>query len=182
MKKVIKMVINILDTINFYAGIIGSLFFIPLTALMVYEVFTRRVLGAPTIWTFETSRFLFVPLIMLGLGFTLLFRGHATIDLFYEKFNKKARAIIDSITLLVFLFSASIIMFLNGFKQSAMSWGSLERTASAFNVPVYPVKTFLPIGFALLLLAGISVLLKNIYFLATKEEIESNIIAKYTKR
>lgn len=182
MKKIIKMVINILDSINFYAGIIGSLFFIPLTVLMVYEVFTRRVLGSPTIWTFETSRFLFVPLIMLGLGFTLLFRGHATIDLFYEKFSPKVRAIVDSITLIVFLFSASIIMFLNAFKQTSMSWKSLERTASAFNVPVYPVKTLLPIGFALLLLAGISVLLKNIYFLATKEEIESNIVAKYTKR
>ena len=65
MKKIIKLVINIFDTINFYAGIIGALFFIPLTLLMVFEVFTRRVLGAPTVWTFETSRFLFVPLIML---------------------------------------------------------------------------------------------------------------------
>ncbi|PKM84373.1 MAG: hypothetical protein CVU86_07645 [Firmicutes bacterium HGW-Firmicutes-11] len=182
MKKVIKLVINIFDTINFYAGIIGALFFIPLTILMVFEVFTRRVLGAPTVWTFETSRFLFVPLIMLALGFTLLFRGHATIDLFYERFSPKVRAIVDSITLIIFLMSASLIMFLNGLKQSSMSWASLERTASAFNVPVYPVKTFLPVGFALLILAALSVLLKNIYFLATKEEIESNIIAKYTKR
>ena len=81
MKKIIRAVVNILDSINFYAGIIGSVFFIPLTLLMFYEVFTRRILGSPTVWTFETSRFLFVPLIMLALGFTLIFRGHATIDL-----------------------------------------------------------------------------------------------------
>lgn len=182
MKKVIQVAINIIDTLNFYAGIIGAVFFIPLTILMVYEVFTRRVLGSPTVWTFETSRFLFVPLIMLALGFTLLFRGHATIDLFYERFSPKVRAIVDSITLVVFLMSASFLMFLNGWKQSSMSWASLERTPSAFNVPIYPVKTFLPIGFALLFLAGLSLLLKNLYFLKTKEQIESNIIAKYTKR
>lgn len=181
MKKIIRAVVNILDSINFYAGIIGSVFFIPLTLLMLYEVFTRRILGSPTVWTFETSRFLFVPLIMLALGFTLIFRGHATIDLFYEKMSSKVKAIVDSITLTVFLLTGSLIMFLNAFKQTSMSWASLERTASAFNAPVYPVKTLLPIGFALLFLAGVSMLLKNIYFLATKEQLESNIVSKYTK-
>lgn len=180
MKKIIKAVVNILDLINFYSGLVGSIFFIPLTALMFFEVFTRRVLGSPTVWTFETSRFLFVPLIMLALGFTLIFRGHATIDLFYEKFSAKTQAIVDSVTLVIFLLSGSVIMFLNSFKQTSMSWASLERTASAFNAPVYPVKTLLPIGFALLFLAGISMLLKNIYFLTTKEKLESNIVRKYT--
>jgi TRAP-type mannitol/chloroaromatic compound transport system permease small subunit len=146
---------------------------------MFYEVFTRLILGSPTVWTFETTRFLFVPLIMLALGFTLLFRGHATIDLFYVKFSSKVRAIVDSITLMVFLFPGSIIMFLNAYKQTSMSWASLERTASAFNVAVYPVKTIVPIGFALLILAGISFLIKNIYFIATNEKLESNIVMRY---
>jgi TRAP-type mannitol/chloroaromatic compound transport system permease small subunit len=180
MKKIIRAVVNILDSINFYAGIIGSVFFIPLTLLMFYEVITRRILGSPTVWTFETSRFLFVPLIMLALGFTLIFRGHATIDLFYVKFSPKVQAILDTITLTVFLLAGSIIMFLNSLKQTSLSWASLERTASAFNAPIYPVKTLVPIGFALLFLAGISMLLKNIYFLVTKEKLESNIVKRYT--
>lgn len=180
MKKIVTVVINILDTINFIMGTIGSVFFLPLTALMFYEVFTRRILASPTVWTFETSRFLFVPLIMLGLGYTLIFHGHATIDLFYVKMSPKVQAITNIVTMLIFLLPGTYIMLLNSLKQTALSWASMERTASAFNAPVYPVKTLLPIGFILLFMAGISMLIKNMYFLFTNERIESKVVKKFT--
>lgn len=165
-----KKLVNVLDLINFWAGIIGSVFFLPLTALMVYEVITRRIFHAPTIWTLEMSRFLFVPLILLALGFTLIYRGHATIDLFYTKWNDKTRAIVDIITYIIFMFPACIIMFINEVTATKMSWATLERTPSAFNCPVYPVKTLMPIGFLLLFIAAVSVTLKNIYMVAKKRK------------
>lgn len=178
MKKIIQIFIDVSDALNVFIASIFSVLFIPLMFLSVYEVFTRRILGSPTIWTLETTRFVFVPIVVLAMGYTLLFKGHATIDLFSEKFSDKTKAIVDSITTLIFLLPSSLIMFLNSLKMASMSWASLERTPSAFNAPIYPIKTFMPIGFAILFLAALSWFIKSVYFLAAKEKIESKIMAK----
>lgn len=178
MKKIIQIIIDIIDAINIFVGSIFSVLFIPLMLLSVYEVFTRRILGNPTIWTLEVTSFIFVPIVVLAMGYTLIHKGHATIDVFSEKFSNKTKAIVDSITILIFLMPAAVVMFINSLKGAQMSWASLERTPSAFNAPIYPIKTFMPIGFALLILAALSWFLKSIYFLAAKEKIESKIIKK----
>lgn len=181
MKKIIQLYINLADALNIYIGALFSVLFIPLMLLSVYEVFTRRILGNPTIWTLETTSFIFVPIVVLAMGYTLLYKGHATIDVFSEKYKDRTRAIVESITTIIFLLPSSVVMYINSLKGAQMSWASLERTPSAFNAPIYPIKTILPIGFALLFLAGLSWLVKNLYFLITKEKVESKILMKLLK-
>ena len=48
-----------IDAISNWIGKIFSYLVLPLTALIVFEVITRRFFDAPTIWTFELSNFLF---------------------------------------------------------------------------------------------------------------------------
>jgi TRAP-type mannitol/chloroaromatic compound transport system permease small subunit len=178
MKKIIQIYIDITDALNIFIGSIFSIFFIPLMFLSVYEVITRRIMGNPTIWTLEMTSFIFVPIVVLAMGYTLLHKGHATIDVFSEKFSDKTKAVVDSITIAVFLLPSSLIMFLNSLEGAMMSWASMERTPSAFNAPIYPIKTFLPIGFALLFLAALSWFVKSVYFVFAKEQIESKIMMR----
>ena len=178
MKKIIQGYIDIADAVNIFIGSVFSVLFIPLMLLSVYEVFTRRIMGNPTIWTLEMTSFLFVPIVVLAMGYTLIHKGHASIDVFSEKFKDKTKAVVDSVTIVVFLLPSAIVMFINSLKGAQMSWAVLERTPSAFNAPIYPIKTFLPIGFAILVLAALSWLLKSLYFLKAKEKIESRIMKK----
>ena len=149
LRKTIQFIIDVIDTIAVWTGKIFSVFFIPLMMLMVYEVFTRRILGKPTVWTFEMSRFLFVPLIMMAIAYTHLQGGHANIDLVYEKMSPKVRAIFNVITHFVFMGVSAVIALQDTITQAGMSWASLERTPSAFNAPIYPVKTFMPLATSL---------------------------------
>jgi TRAP-type mannitol/chloroaromatic compound transport system permease small subunit len=178
MKKIVQAFVDVIDTINVVFASAFSVLFIPLMFLSVYEVFTRRLLGSPTIWSLEVTKFMFVPIVVMAMGYTLLLRGHATIDLFSEKFKPKTAAAVNLVMSALFLLPSSLIMFINSTRGAAMSWASLERTPSAFNAPIYPIKTFLPIGFALLFLAALSWIVKSAYFLAAKEHIESKIIRK----
>jgi TRAP-type mannitol/chloroaromatic compound transport system permease small subunit len=178
MKKIVQIFIDVIDVINVVIASIASVLFIPLMFLSVYEVFTRRLLGSPTIWSLEVTKFTFVPIVVLAMGYTLLLGGHATIDLFAEKFKSGTRAAVTVIMSLIFLVPSSLIMFINSSRNAAMSWASLERTPSAFNMPIYPIKTILPIGFALLFLAALSCIVKSGYYLAAKEHIESKIIRR----
>ena len=175
-RKIIQVIIDVIDTIAVWSAKIFSILFIPLMLLMVYEVFTRRVLGQPTVWTYEMARFLFVPLIMMCIGYTHLQGGHASIDLLYGKMSRRGKAITNVLTHIFLLGWASILAIQDTLTLARMSWASLERTPSAFNAPIYPVKTFMPIGFILVFLVCISVLLKNGYFLATNEPIQSKIM------
>jgi TRAP-type mannitol/chloroaromatic compound transport system permease small subunit len=178
MKKIVQFFIDVVDFLNVAIASIASVLFIPLMLLSVYEVFTRRLLGSPTIWSLEVTKFTFVPIVMMAIGYTLLLKGHATIDLFAEKFKPMTKSVVEIIMSVIFLLPSSIIMLINSTRGAAMSWASLERTPSAFNAPIYPIKTLLPIGFALLTLAAISWIVKNAYFVAAKENIESKIIRK----
>lgn len=178
MKKIIQAFINIVDFINIAIGGLFSVFFIPLMGLSVFEVISRRILGKPTVWTLEMTRFIFVPIVMMALGYTLLLQGHATIDVFSDKFSPKLKAIVEVFMTAIFLIPSSIVIFMQSFRGAKMSWAILERTPSAFNVAVYPVKALIPLGFALLTLAALSWFLKNLYFLIKNEKIESKIIVR----
>ncbi|MDX9917189.1 MAG: TRAP transporter small permease subunit [Gudongella sp.] len=179
MKKVIQFIVDVADFINIKVAVLVSILFIPLVGLSVYEVIVRRLFGKPTIWSLEMTRFSFVPIAVLALGYTFIIGGHATIDVFTEKFSEKLKAIIHILGIVVLLLPTSIVMFMNSYLTASMSWASLERTPSAFNAPIYPIKALIPIGFALLTIAAISELLKSIYFLATNEKMQSKARNKH---
>lgn len=133
-----------------------------LMALAVFEVFTRRLLGSPTIWTFEMSGFLLAGVTMLGLAYTQLHYGHVNIDFIYDRLSRRAQAILNIISFFPFLFLYCYIYLHFGTQFAAESWSRLETTATAWSPPVYPVKTVLPVGAALLLLIGLVQLTQNI--------------------
>jgi TRAP-type mannitol/chloroaromatic compound transport system permease small subunit len=61
------------DAISDRIGRIFSYLVLPLTILIVFEVVTRRVFDAPTIWTFELSNFLYGSHFMLVAAYGLLY-------------------------------------------------------------------------------------------------------------
>ena len=53
---------------------------IPLIAASCYEVFSRYVLGEPTLWAFEIGYMVMGTHFLIGLAYTLRERGHAWAD------------------------------------------------------------------------------------------------------
>lgn len=78
--------------------------FIPLVLTLVYEVTARYAFNAPTSWSFEITYFLSSFLLVMGMSYTMQVKQHVTIDVFYNNFSPRTRAIIDIVsTLLLFL-------------------------------------------------------------------------------
>ena len=55
----LKFVLKKIDTLSEWCGKIFSWFIVAVILLSVFEVFTRRILGKPTIWNHETLGYLF---------------------------------------------------------------------------------------------------------------------------
>jgi len=160
-----------IETFSEWCGKIFSWFIVAIILLSLFEVFTRRILGKPTIWTHEILSYLFCASIVLTMAYTLKNKQHVSVDLIYGRFTPKTKAILDIITFIFFLGFFSTIFLWKGIVFAATSWGMMERTPSAFNFYVFPAKTLLPIGAFLLLLQGLSDFIKNIVFLVKGEQL-----------
>lgn len=160
-----------IDIFSEWCGKIFSWFIVAIILLSVFEVFTRRVLGKPTIWTHETLSYFFCAAILLTMAYTLRYKQHVSVDLIYARLTPKTKAILDIITFVIFLGFFSFIFLWKGIVFAATSWAMLERTPSAFNFYVFPAKTLLPVGAFLLLIQGLSDFIKNIVYVAKGEKL-----------
>jgi TRAP-type mannitol/chloroaromatic compound transport system permease small subunit len=168
---IIRLIVRYLETVSEWSGRIFSCFIISLIALSLYEVFTRRLLGKPTIWTHEIIAYLFCGAVLLTIGYTLRHNSHANVDIIYERLSPRIQAVLDLVSYTVFLGVFTVMLLYHSIIFAATSWAMLERTPSAFNFYVFPAKTLLPVGIFLLALQMISEMLKRIVFLVKGERL-----------
>ncbi len=151
-----------IDAVSEWSGRIFVWLVIPLTAVVVFEVISRRIFTAPHIWAPEVTNYLYGPHFMLVAAYTLLYRAHVSIDIIYQQFSPRVRGILDIITYSVFYFPFCIIVFYQGIFFAKTSWEIGETSGSAA-LPVVPeIKTVIPITFALLLLQGLANFIRSI--------------------
>ncbi|MCX8030416.1 MAG: TRAP transporter small permease subunit [Thermodesulfovibrionales bacterium] len=160
-----KGIIKLFDLINEYAGRATSIIIYFLLLVVVYEVISRKVFNAPTVWGFDLSFMLYSTMFLLGGGYTLKYSGHVAIDVFTSRLPKRKQAIISLITYLIFFFPFMFVLIYVSGAFALQSWIDLERSQSPWNQPLYHFKTLMPIGFTLLMIQGISEFLKTLLIL-----------------
>jgi len=150
-----------LDTVSEWTGRIFMWLIIPLTLVVVYEVISIKVFGRPHIWAPEITAYLYGPYFMLVAAYTLLYKAHVSIDIIYQKFSPRTRGILDCFTYLVFFFPFCIILLHQGYLYTETSWLMNETSGSA-ELPIVPqIKMVIPVTYALLLIQGLSNIIKG---------------------
>ena len=167
----IKTLLKFLDSFSEWSGRIFVWLVIPLTILVVFEVISRRFLGAPHIWSTEVIDFIYGPHFMLAAAYTLLYKAHVRIDVIYAKFSPRTRGILDIITYMVFFFPFCIIVLYQGVIFASTSWAIGETSESAALRIVPLIKTVIPVSMGLLLIQGIATYIRAIIQTIKGEEI-----------
>jgi TRAP-type mannitol/chloroaromatic compound transport system permease small subunit len=158
----IETLCKALDQVSEWSGRIFLWFIIPLTALVVFEVISRRIFGAPHIWAPEITNALYGPHFMMVAAYTLLYKGHVNIDIIYLRFSPRVRGVLDCFTYLIFFFPFCSIMLHQGIVFAYTSWMQHETTGSAA-LPIVPeIKTVIPLTFALLLIQGLANFIRSL--------------------
>lgn len=100
---------------------------------------------------------------MLGISYTLKRNAHVRVDILYQKFSDKQKALVDLFGCLVFLFPFCIFVGYDSAEFVRFSWRLLESSAEPGGLPgVYLLKSLIPILAITLLVQGISEFLKNL--------------------
>jgi TRAP-type mannitol/chloroaromatic compound transport system permease small subunit len=167
----LKSFLNGCDAVSEWSGRIFVWLVLPLTALVAYEVLSRRLFEAPHIWAPEVTNYIYGPHFMLVAAYTLLHKAHVNIDIIYQRFSARVRGVLDIFTYSVFFFPFCTVIFYQGILYAHTSWAMNETSGSAA-LPVVPeIKTVIPITFALLLIQGIANYIRAIHLVAKGREI-----------
>ena len=120
--------------------------------------------------TFDTSSnswlelqwLLFSVVFLMCSSWTLLDNEHIRIDIINNMMPKKLRDSIDVVGHAFFLLPLCIVMIITGVPFFKRSIEINEQSGNAGGLPQWPAKSLIMIGFAMLLVQGISELIKRI--------------------
>ncbi|MBN1104994.1 MAG: TRAP transporter small permease subunit [Deltaproteobacteria bacterium] len=161
MKKFVRFV----DAMNDKIGRVACLLILPMAAVVVYEVFMRRVMNMPTAWGFEMTVYLYGAHYMFGMAAAYLYDRHVRIDIIVLQLPKKYQLLLRVIT-----FWLIFVPFIGAFTYAATlyaahSWSVWEHSWSAWKPPLYPYKTVMPVTMLFLFLQGFANFFRDYYAL-----------------
>jgi TRAP-type mannitol/chloroaromatic compound transport system permease small subunit len=140
--------------------------------MLSWEVASRYVFNAPTIWAHGYSQRIFGSYFVLIGAFTLLRGGHVRVDLITCLFSFRVRKVFDLLNYL-FLLLWGAVLITEGWTFFWGSWKLREADEMALAHPVYPVKFLLVVGAVLITLQAISFFITTVISLVKGEEYES---------
>jgi TRAP-type mannitol/chloroaromatic compound transport system permease small subunit len=122
----------------------------------------RKVFDTSSNSWLELQWVLFSIVFLLCSAWTLLDNEHIRIDIVNNMLPKQLRNSIDIVGHLFFLVPLCIIMIITGVPFFRRSVEINEQSGNAGGLPQWPAKSLIMIGFAMLLVQGISELIKRI--------------------
>jgi TRAP-type mannitol/chloroaromatic compound transport system permease small subunit len=113
----------------------------------------------------EIQWYLFSAVFLLGAGYTLLRNEHVRIDIISGRLTARAQNWIDVIGIVFFLLPMALVIGYLSWPLFLDSFVRHEVSTNAGGLVIWPARLLVPIGFTLLILQGISELIKRIAFL-----------------
>lgn len=133
---------------------------------VTYEVFVRYAFRAPTSWAFDISYIMYGTLFMMAGAYTLSRNAHVRGDFVYRFWPPRVQATVEFVLYFIFFFPGILALIFAGIDYAGESWsfrpygpdGAIGEISinSPAGVPVFPLKTILPVAAFFVLLQGIA--------------------------
>lgn len=163
---------NRIDKFNDWVGSKASWITVVLVVIMCVDVFNRKVLNFSENWILELEWYLFGVLFLLGFAYTWNADKHVRVDLFYDKFSVRKKAIINLLGTLIFVVPWCIIVIKTSWDYGMNSWSFREGSPNHNGLPArYFIKFMITVGFVLLLLQAVSTIIKSIVTLKLNQTV-----------
>lgn len=152
-----------IDSLSTWVGKAFAWLLLLLTFGVGYEVFVRYVLNAPTTWAFDVSYIAYGAMFLMAGAYTLSRNGHVRADMIYRLWPPRVQALMDLSLYILFFLPAVAAFIYSGWNYAEMSIRFREVSIfSPAGVPVFPLKTLIPLTGVFLLLQGIAEIIRCI--------------------
>lgn len=129
--------------------------------------YVGRFFGANLSFTaaIELQWYMFSLVFLLGAAYALRHDAHVRVDVLYGQLGPRPRAWIDVLGTILMLIPFSVFMLVVSYPSVLSSWRVREVSPDPGGLPRYPIKSVVLVAFVLLLLQGLSELIKQIAIL-----------------
>ncbi len=165
-------IIKVIDAVSDRSGEISAWLILPATLVIVYEIVSRYVFNAPTLWAHGVAMRIFGVYFVIGGAYAILHKAHIRVDVVYQRFPVRVRGFIDVLISGPFLFLTIFVCLWFGSRYFWKSLMLLENCGTPFHAPIYPIKFFIPFAAFLMLLQGFVFLYRRLKTGLTGEDIE----------
>lgn len=125
------------------------------------NAFSRYAFSISSNAWLEIQWYMFGVVVMLGASYTLKKNEHVRVDIVYSNISTRKQIFVDIFGGILFMLPATLILAYLSWPVFYNSWVENEYSGNAGGLIRWPIKIFLPIGFALLSLQGVSELIKR---------------------
>jgi TRAP-type mannitol/chloroaromatic compound transport system permease small subunit len=166
----LRTTIHVIDGFSEWSGKAVAWLILPLVFGLTYEGVARYLFNSPTTWAYDLSYMLYGAIFMLGAHYTLFKGAHIRTDMLWEKLSPRKKGLIDAIAYIFFFFPAMALLFYASVDEAWHSFmmGELSEQ-TAWRPALWPFKTVVPLTALLLMIQGVSELLKSLYAARTGE-------------
>lgn len=154
-----------IDAVNDKLSWIADWFVFLSCLISAGNAFSRYAFSVSSNAWLEIQWYMFGALVMLGASYTLKKNEHVRVDIVYTNLSTRKQIAIDIFGGVLFLLPAALILAYLSWPVFYNSWVENEISGNAGGLIRWPIKIFLPLGFALLSLQGISELIKRVAML-----------------
>jgi len=110
---------NVLDKILYWVTVVLFAF---LVVVVVWQIFSRQVLGDPSTWTEEGARITFVWLGLFAAAAVFGERGHIAVEIIARKLPHRAERVLAVLVQLIVLAFAIVVLVWGGWRASQNAW------------------------------------------------------------
>jgi len=125
----------------------------------------RKTLNVSSNAFLEIQWYLFSAVFLFLAGYTLMRNEHVRIDVIAGRLSKRAQTWIDIVGTVFFLFPMALLLMWLSWPVFVDAYQRNEISTNAGGLVIWPARLLVPIGFLLLIVQGLSELIKRIAFL-----------------
>ena len=155
-----------IDWLNAQVGKYVIWLILAATVISGVNAVVRKVFHTSSNAFLEVQWYLFAASFLLAAGYTLLEKEHVKVDVINAKLSLRTRVWIDVLGFTLFLTPICLVVLNYSIPFFLQAYNSGEMSSNAGGLIRWPVYLMMPLGFGLLLLQGLSELIKRIAFLA----------------
>jgi C4-dicarboxylate transporter, DctM subunit len=141
-------------------GALGSMLFVCVSVMVVFEVIMRFVFRSPTSWISEMTSWFTIVASFLLFAYTLKEKGHTRVDFITAPLSKSSEYLLELFTTCLGIFFTFVLTWY-GTKMVLASYG-MGEISQVLQIPLWVVQAFVPLGSILMLLQLLKFLIDHI--------------------
>lgn len=163
-----------MDWISQKLGLFASWTVLFAALISAGNAFIRYGFGITSNGWIEIQWYLFAYTVMVGAPFVLKVNEHVRVDLIYGKLKGNGPVYVDLFGLIVFLLPVIALLMVLSWGYFTNTYTSGEMSQNAGGLIRWPVVLAMPLGFALVLLQGLSEVIKRVAYLQGKFQMDTH--------